>query len=114
MQFELTIPTDKAYVERLFDCLDHIEAQEEQTPKLKRLRSFIIDEFRRLRAKYNANPRIDFEAIIEAEDNSPQEKPLYQNTKLDKYRVARFDTDALDPHIDRVAKIIRGKKNGDD
>jgi hypothetical protein len=111
MRFELTIPTDKAYVERLFDCLDKIEGQDDY--KSRRLRSFIIDEFRQLRAKYNANPRIDFDAVIEAEDNRPLEKPLYQNTKLDKYKVARFDL-SEDTGVDKAARIIRGKNNEQD
>lgn len=111
MQFELTIPTDKAYVERLFMVLDSIEGKTDA--KSRRMHDFIIWEFRKLRAKYNANPRIDLEAVIEAEDNSPLEKPLYQNTRLDKYKVARFDL-SEDTTTDKVARIIRGKSNGND
>jgi hypothetical protein len=108
MRFELTIPADKVYVERLFQCLDHIEGKTDR--KSLRLRSFIIDEFRHIRAKYNANPRVDFEALIEAEDNRPLEKPLYQNTKLDKYKVARFNL-GEDTSVDKAARMIRGKNN---
>ena len=109
MRVELTIPTDRVYVKRLFDCLDKIEGRTDC--KHQRLRDFIIDEFRRIRAKYNGNERIDLEAIIEQEDNSPMEKPLYQNTRLDKYKVARFDQ-SLDNALDKVAKIIRSRKDG--
>ena len=109
MKVELTIPADRVYVERLFDCLDKIEGDTDY--KMIRLRKFIIEEFRRIRAKYNGNPRVDFEAVIEREDNSPMEKPLYQNTKLDKYKVARFDQ-SLDNALDKVAKIIRSRKDG--
>lgn len=109
MKVELTIPTDRVYVERLFNCLDKIEGRTDH--KHLRLRAFIFDEFRRIRAKYNGNERIDFEAIIEQEDNSPMEKPLYQNTRLDKYNVARFDQ-SLDNALDKVAKIIRSRKDG--
>ena len=109
MKVELKIPTDRVYVERLFDCLDIIEGSTDH--KHLRLRKFIIEEFQRIRAKYNGNPRIDLEAIIEQEDNSPMEKPLYQNTRLDKYKVARFDQ-SLDNALDKVAKIIRSRKDG--
>lgn len=109
MKVELRIPTDRAYAERLFDCYDIIKDKDDH--KSKRLRSFIIEECRRLRAKYDGNPRVDLEAIIEHEDNSPMEKPLYQNTKLDKYKVARFDPTA-DATVDRVAKLIRSRDNG--
>jgi len=109
MQIEIKIPSDKRYVERLFDCLDIIEG--DPTPKNIRLRAFIMEEFRHIRAKYNGNPRIDFEAIIEKELSSPMEKPVYINTKLDKLKVARFDPQ-MENAIDRVARIIRAKKNG--
>ena len=108
MRFEITIPTDKVYVERLFDVLEHIG--DKKDAKNRRLRAFVIEEFRRIRAKYNANPRVDFEALIEAEDNSPMEKPLYQNTRLDKYKVARFDA-TEDNSVDKVARLIRAKNN---
>jgi len=109
MQIEITIPTDRAYVERLFDCLDKIEGSTEH--KEIRLRKFIIEEFRRIRAKYNGNPKVDLEALIEKEDSLPMEKPVYQNTKLDKDKVARFDQ-TLDDALDKVAKIIRSRKDG--
>jgi hypothetical protein len=41
------------------------------------------------------------------------EKPLYQNTKLDKYKVARFDL-SEDTGVDKAARIIRGKNNEQD
>ena len=109
MKVELTIPSDRVYVERLFDCLEKIEGSTDY--KMILLRKFIIEEFRRIRAKYNGNPRVDYEALIEKEDNSPVEKPVYQNTKLDKYKVARFDQ-TLDDALDKVAKIIRNRKDG--
>lgn len=109
MRVELTIPTDKVYVERLFQCLDHV-GDNPSTARDRRFRAFIIEEFRRIRAKYNGNPRIDMEAVIEAEDTNPLEKPLYQNTKLDKLRVGRLDQ-SLETHIDKVARIIRNRKN---
>jgi len=108
MQVELRIPSDRAYVERLFNCLDIIEGSD--NPKHKQLRKFIIEEFRRIRAKYNGNPRLDLESIIEKELSTPMEKPLYVNTKLDKLKVARFDP-RLETAIDKVARIIREKKN---
>lgn len=111
MRIEITIPADKKYVERLFDCLDHIESKEVMDNKSKRLRTFIMEEFRRIRAKYNGNKRLDMEAIIEKELSSPMERPLYVNTKLDKLKVARFDP-KLENTVDRVARIIREKKNG--
>lgn len=110
MQIEITSSIDRVYVERLFDCLDHID-KEEPTHKNKRLRVWIIEEFRRIRAKYNGNQRLDMEAIIEKELSTPVERPLYVNTKLDKLKVARFDP-KLENTVDRVARIIREKKNG--
>lgn len=110
MKIEITVPTDKAYVERLFDCLDIIEGDTSHSSV--RLREFIISEFREIRAKYNGNPRVNMEAILEAEFNRPVERPVYQNTKLDKYRVKRFDT-SIDDALDKIAKIIRSKKNGE-
>jgi hypothetical protein len=109
MRVELTIPTDRAYVERLFDCLDKIEGRTDA--KHRHLRNFIMDEFRRIRAKYNGNPRLNLEAIIEREDNSPMEKLVYQNSRLDKCRVARFDQ-SIDNALDKVAKIIQSRKDG--
>lgn len=112
MRVELKIPTDRAYAERLFDCYDIIKDLDDK--QSVRLRKFIIEECRRLRAKYNGNRRIDLEAVIEMEDNTPMEKPLYQNTRMDKYKVARFDPN-IDDTVDRVAKIIRSSKsNGQD
>ncbi len=108
MKIEITIPKDRQYVERLFDALDIIEGSEKHEDV--RLRKFIIEEFRYMRAKYNGNKKINIEAIIEAELNSPLERPVYQNTKLDKYRVKRFDT-SIDDAIDKIAKIIRKKKS---
>ena len=43
--------------------------------------------------------------------STPVERPLYVNTKLDKLKVARFDP-KLETAVDRVARIIREKKNG--
>ena len=108
MKIEIKIPSDRAYVERLFDCLDIIEGKGEH--ENVRLRKFIMSEFRRIRAKYDGNPRIDMEAIIEAELNRPLERPVYQNTKLDKYRVRRYDN-TIDNAMDKIAKIIRKKQN---
>ena len=108
MKVELKIPADRVYVERLFDCLDVIEGSTDH--KHLRLRKFIMEEFRRIRAKYDGNPRLDFEAIIEQELSTPMEKPLYVNTKMDKLKVARFDP-KLETAVDKVARIIREKKN---
>jgi hypothetical protein len=108
MRIEITIPSDKKYVERLFECLDKIEG--DTSHKSVRLRKFIIEEFRKIRAKYNGNQRVDMEAIIKAELERPLERPVYQNTKLDKYRVKRFDT-SIDDAMDKIAKIIRSKKS---
>ena len=108
MKVELKIPSDRVYVERLFTCLEVIEGSTD--PKDLRLRKFIMEEFRRIRAKYNGNQRLDFEAIIEQELNSPMEKPLYVNTKMDKLKVARFDPN-LETAVDKVARIIRAKRN---
>ena len=108
MRVEITIPRDRQYVERLFQCLDYIES--DPTPKNLRLRKFIMGEFREIRAKYNGNPRLDFEAIIEQELNTPVEKPVYVNTRMDKMKVARFDP-KLETAVDKVARIIRAKKN---
>lgn len=110
MRIEITVPSDRTYVERLFDCLEHIE-KETPTLKSKRLRDWIFEEFRRIRAKYNGNPRLDMEAIIEKELSSPVERPLYVNTKLDKLKVARFDP-KLETTVDRVARMIREKNDG--
>ena len=107
MKIEITIPKDKKYVERLFDALDKIEGSEKHSDI--RLRKFIIEEFRHMRAKYHGNKKINIEAIIEAELSNPLERPVYQNTKLDKYRVKRFDT-SIDDALDKIAKIIRNKK----
>lgn len=109
MKVELTIPADRVYVERLFDCLDAIEGSVNH--KNERLRKFIFEEFRRIRAKYNGNARLDFEAIIEKELTTPIEKPLYVNTKLDRLKVSRFDP-KLETAVDKVARIIRERKNG--
>ena len=108
MKIEITIPEDRKYVERLFDALDKIEGSEKQEDI--RLRKFIIEEFRHMRAKYHGDRRIDTDSLIGTDLMRPLERPVYQNTKLDKYRVKRFDT-SLDDAIDSIARIIRKKKS---
>jgi hypothetical protein len=108
MKIEITIPKDRKYVERLFDALDKIEGSEKH--EHVRLRKFIIEEFRHIRAKYHGNKKIDAESLIGVDLMAPLERPVYQNTKLDKYRVKRFET-SIDDSIDSIARIIRRKKS---
>lgn len=100
------VPQDEMYLWRLKQAYFSDKADH-------RMKKFILEEVKQLRAKYCCDKKVDYEAIIEKECNTPVERPLYQNTKLDKLKVARFDKEA-DTTLDRVAKLIRAKSNGQD